>query len=186
MYAIFDKENPDKVYFLDENRETLAFTISADDRFDDADIVEVSDSEIERGFDGALYRKGYAPVQQIEEAKSAKLSEINSACDAILNQAVNSYPESEVLTFDQQVEEVKAYQSSGNTADAPLLSALASARGITLDDLIQRVLSKRQAFSVLSGYVIGQRQALEDRLDECQTTEDVNAIVVDIKIPEAD
>lgn len=120
-----------------------------------------------------------------EEAKAFKLSEINSACDAILNQAVNSYPESEVLTFDQQVEEVKAYQSSGNPADAPLLSALASARGITMDDLIQRVMSKRQAFSALSGYVIGQRQALEDRLDECQTTEEVNAIVVDIRTPEA-
>ena len=184
MYAIFDKENPDKVYFLDENRETLAFTISADSRFDDTDIVEVSD--VEQGFDGAWYRKGKAPIQPIAEAKAAKLSEINSACDAILNQAVNSYPESEVLTFDQQVEEVKAYQASGNPADAPLLSTLSSARGITLDDLIQRVMAKRQAFSVLSGYVIGQRQALEDRLDECQTTEEVNAIVVDIKIPEAD
>lgn len=185
MYAIFDKENPDKVYFLDESRETLAFTISADDRFTDDDIVELSGTAIEKGFDGAWYRRGKAPIQPIVEAKASKLSEINSACDAILNQAVNSYPESEVLTFDQQVEEVKAYQSSGNTADAPLLSALASARGITLDDLIQRVMSKRQAFSVLSGYVIGQRQALEDKLDSCQTTEEVKAIVVDIKIPEA-
>lgn len=135
------------------------------------------------------YRDGTwvnVPDPTLEEAKAAKLTEINAACDAILDAAVSSYPQSEVLTFDQQVDEVRAYQAGGKASDAPLLSALASARGITLDDLIQRVISKRQAFSMLSGYVIGHRQRLEDRLDECQTTDEVKAIVVDIKIPEAD
>lgn len=125
-----------------------------------------------------------APVIPLEDAKAMKLAEINARCDEILESAVSSYPESEVLTFDQQVEEVKAYQASGNASDAPLLSALAQTRGITLDELCERVMAKRHAFSVLSGCVIGQRQALEDRLDECTTTAHVDAIVVDITVPE--
>ena len=123
------------------------------------------------------------PNTTLEETKAAKLKEINAACDAILNAAVASYPESEVLTFDQQVEEVKAYQASGNVDDCPLLYALAVARGITLNDLIERVIAKRQAFSVLSGYVIGQRQRLEDTLDTLETVEAVEALVVDIEPP---
>lgn len=66
MYVIFDKENTDKVYFLDESRDTLAFTISADDRFTDDDIVELSGTAIEKGYDGAWYRKGEAPTPPAE------------------------------------------------------------------------------------------------------------------------
>lgn len=66
MFAIFDKENTDKVYFLDENRETLAFTISADSRFDESDIVQLDNDRIEQGFDGAWYLKGKAPTPPSE------------------------------------------------------------------------------------------------------------------------
>lgn len=123
------------------------------------------------------------PEPTFEELKASKLQEINAACDAILNAAVSTYPESEVLTFDQQVEEARAYQASGKASDAPLLSALAQVRGIALDDLAHRVMAKRAAFSRLSGYVIGQRQALEDRLDGCQTVAEVEALVVELQDP---
>ena len=123
-------------------------------------------------------------VPDIDKAKEIKLLEINAVCDNILNEAVLTYPETEVLTFDQQTSEAKAYQASGNASDAPLLSALAAGRGITLDDLVKRVIAKHNAFSALSGYVIGQRQALEDRLDACTTVEEIEAITVDITLPE--
>jgi hypothetical protein len=123
------------------------------------------------------------PQPELDVAKQMKLQEINSVCDAILNQAVASYPQSEILTFDQQVEEVKAYQQTGNPASAPLLSALAGARGISLDELCLRVITKRAQFSTLSGIIIGQRQHLEDVLDTLETVEEVQALEVDIGIP---
>ena len=132
---------------------------------------------------GDWYEVIALPEQTLEEARAAKLTEINSACDAILNAAVLTYPETEVLTFDQQTSEAKAYQASGNASDAPLLSALAAGRGIRLDNLVQRVMAKHTAFSALSGYVIGQRQALEDRLDACETIDDVELIEVIINVP---
>lgn len=123
-------------------------------------------------------------IGDINKCKELKLNEINERCDSILNSAVLSYPETEVLTFDQQTSEANVYLQTKNPEDAPLLSALALGRGITLDDLVQRVIVKHTAFSALSGYIIGQRQALEDKLDECKTVEDVEAIVVDIKLPD--
>lgn len=141
-----------------------------------------TEMDVGHGEDGIWYLAGHAPEKSLEEAKAAKLAEINAACDAILNAAVQTYPNSEVLTFDQQTAEAKAYLASGNAADAPLLSALATGRGIEFGDLVNRVMAKHNAFSVLSGAVIGQRQALEDRLNACGTTEEVNAIIVSIDI----
>ena len=69
------------------------------------------------------------------------------------------------------------------TASTPLLSALAESRGISLPDLVERVLAKADAFAVASGSIIGQRQALEDRLDACTTLEEVQGITVDISMP---
>lgn len=150
----------------------------------DSSRLESCDLSFEYQETDAGIRKVWVYTPNLEKAKTTKLSEINTACDEILNTAVNTYPETEVLTFDQQTSEAKAYLSSGNASDAPLLSALAAGRGITLDDLVSRVIAKHTAFSVLSGCVIGQRQAFEDRLELCQTVEEVKAIEVTITLPE--
>ena len=131
----------------------------------------------------ALFEKPVIPPT-FDEAKTAKLAEINAACDSILNAATASYPASEVLTFDQQTKEAELYQAD-NTASIPLLSALSASRNIPLPELAQRVLAKHHAFSVLSGVVIGQRQALEDALETCTTVEQINALKVNIILPEA-
>lgn len=122
------------------------------------------------------------PVPTLEEVKAAKLSEINAACDGLLNALTATYPDWEISTFDKQESEARAY-AADPTASTPLLSALAQARGISLPDLAERVLAKADAFVVASGSIIGQRQALEDRLDVCTTLEEVQGITVDISMP---
>ena len=134
---------------------------------------------------GSFYEVVAIQEPTLPEAKAAKLAEINAQCDVILDTAVSSYPQSEVLTFDQQIGEVEKYLASRNPSDAPLLSALAQARGIELVDLCDRVIVKRRAFSALSGYVIGCRQRLEDVLDTLKTVEEVQALEIEIKLPKA-
>ena len=75
-----------------------------------------------------------------------------------------TYPDREIRTFDKQESEARAYAADA-TASTPLLSALAQARGIPL-----------------SGSIIGQRQALEDRLDACTTLEEVQGITLVISM----
>ena len=122
------------------------------------------------------------PVPTLEEMKAAKLSEINAAADRAISNLTAIYPNLEISTFDNQESEARAY-AADPTASTPLLSALAQARGISLPELVERVLAKADAFAVASGSIIGQRQALEDRLDACTTLEEVQGIVVDIVLP---
>ena len=122
------------------------------------------------------------PVPTLEEMKAAKLSEINAAADRAIATLTATYPDREISTFDKQESEARAYTADA-TASTPLLSALAQARGIPLPDLVGRVLAKADAFAGASGSIIGQRQALEDRLEACATMEDVQGIAVDIVTP---
>lgn len=122
------------------------------------------------------------PVPTLDEAKAAKLSEINAECQHMLESLTPTYPERELTTFDKQESEARAY-TADSTASTPLLSALAQARGVPLDELARRVLVKADAFAVASGSIIGQRQALEDRLDACTTLEEVQGITVNIFMP---
>ncbi|MFR8053840.1 MAG: hypothetical protein ACLU6O_03660 [Bilophila wadsworthia] len=92
-----------------------------------------------------------------------------------------TYPDREIRTFDKQESEARAYAADA-TASTPLLSALAQARGIPLSELVERVLAKADAFAVASGSIIGQRQALEDRLDACTTLEEVQGITLVISM----
>lgn len=131
---------------------------------------------------GDYYEVVALPEQTLEEVKAAKLAEINGTCDRVLNEAVKTYPDTEVLTFDQQTLEANAYLENPE-ADVPLLRSLAAGRGIELADLVNRVIAKHNAFSALSGSVIGQRQALEDRLETCRTVDEVKALSVDIVMP---
>ena len=122
------------------------------------------------------------PVPTLEEVKAAKLSEINAAADRAIATLTATYPDRELATFDKQESEARAYAADA-TASTPLLSALAQARGIELSELVQRVIAKADILAMASGSIIGQRQALEDRLDTCTTIEDVQAITVNIVMP---
>ena len=122
------------------------------------------------------------PVPTFKEAKAAKLSEINKAADKIMAALISTYPDREISTFDKQEAEARAYMADPE-APTPLLSALAKARGISMDELVKRVIAKADAFATASGYIIGQRQALEDQLDTCKTLEEVQSIVVIIYPP---
>lgn len=123
------------------------------------------------------------PVPTLEEAKADKLEEINAAADSAIAMLTATYPNREIATFDKQEAEARAYAADPATAQTPLLSALAQARGIELPELVRRVIAKADAFAVASGSIIGQRQALEDRLDTCTTIEEVRAITVNIAMP---
>ena len=170
-----------KFVLLDNDLQRLRDTIPFMPKYTLDQIAGYDDGAVEQGYDGNWYLSGHAPKQPLEEAKAAKLAEINSACDGILKSAVKTYPDTEVMTFDQQVKEAEAYLSDPANP-VSLLAALASARGIELSDLAARVMVKHQSYTVLSGKVIGQRQALEDRLSACETTEEVNAIIVAIGV----
>lgn len=117
-----------------------------------------------------------AEAQKLEAAKAAKLVELNAGCEQALSALTSSYPPGELQSWPQQVQEA-ALLALAPPGPAPLLTAIAEARSLTLEDLAQRVRQKAEGYAVVSGSIIGRRQASEDLLGLAETLEDVAAIV---------
>ena len=111
--------------------------------------------------EAAAYDDKYA----LTNARAIKLGEINRACEAALSQFKDGYPEGEVQSWERQFTEAVAWQANP-AAPTPTLDGIATARGITRDDLVGRVLVKAELFAVASGQIIGRRQMFEDTIAE--------------------
>ena len=116
-------------------------------------------------------------LMSLDEARAEKLSEINAACDAALASLTATYPERELFSFERQEREARSL-IAGDASDTAHITAIAKGRGIPVEELAQKIVAKADAFSVASGMLIGHRQALETKVEEAATKEDVAAVVV--------
>ena len=129
-----------------------------------------------------------APLQPteaelLERAKTSKLAEINAAYEAATSALVSTYPQTELLTFDKQESEARAW-TADNSAETPLVDMLATGRQMAKAELVRRIIAKADAFTLASGYLTGQRQRFEDQLKAAETIEVVEAIIPQYSMPE--
>lgn len=106
-----------------------------------------------------------AEYNKPENVRIRKYAEINEGCEAALAALTATYPDRELLTFDKQEAEARAYLSDPSSATTPILTAIAQGRGIPVDELAQKIIAKADAFALASGALIGQRQWYEDALE---------------------
>jgi hypothetical protein len=112
----------------------------------------------------------------LDDVKAHKLAELAGVFSAQMAAVKAGYPDEEVLSWAEQKAEALAY-TADPTATVPLLTSMAAARGITVDDLAARVLAKAHGWAVMSGALIGKRQAYEDAVGAAAGIEEVRAIV---------
>lgn len=129
------------------------------------DLVELLGEDILEASDAAI----------LNAAKAAKLTEINAECQKAVAALAADYPDSEVQSWPQQVKEATALAADAG-ADAPLLTAIATARGLPVAELASRVLDKMNAYAAASGVLIGRRRAAEDAIGATASLEDLSAI----------
>ena len=99
------------------------------------------------------------------EAQAAKLTTINTEFDRRSAVVRADVPADEVSSWPKQEQEARALISGAVTpAEVPLLSTLATARGVPLDILAQKVVEKADQHTLYMGQIIGTRQHLEDVL----------------------
>jgi hypothetical protein len=114
-------------------------------------------------------------VGRLKRSREDKRQEINRAYEDELNVILKNYPEVETKTWDKQESEARTWLAD-NTAPTPLLTGIANARGLTLVELVPRVIAKADAWLQLSGAATGKRQALEGQIEAATTIEEVEAI----------
>lgn len=112
MKYIIERKN--KCLFVDDDREELVDTILFIE-FEESDIKEVEDDEIELAYDGCYYLKGFAPIQPVEEYNQQQ-SEARSKAyiertdpltlRKMRKTALNEWNESEELEYIEQIKRI--------------------------------------------------------------------------------
>jgi hypothetical protein len=115
------------------------------------------------------------PPVTLDKAKGTKIDEINLRCTVLLDAVKAGYPNNEVLSWDKQESEARAYVVN-NAVACPMLSALATGRGVPLADVVANVIQKADQFAVVSGQIIGTRQKYKDQINAAADIATVNAI----------
>lgn len=131
--------------------------------------------DVEQAYNGVWYLSGYAPAYPIDMAKKEKLAEINNKYEVATSALVSTYPDIELLTFDKQESEARAWKAD-NSAGTPFLDGLALARGIDKAELVDRVIIKAESFQTAVATLTGLRQRYEDQLSMATTVEEISVI----------
>ena len=119
-------------------------------------------------------------VLTFDELKATKLLEINSKYNEATSSLVLTYPSTELLSFDKQEQEARAWLKDNNV-ETPLIDALAEGRQIDKADLVNRIINKADLFAIQTGYLTGRRQYYEDQLELATTKEEIEAIIPEYK-----
>jgi hypothetical protein len=94
------------------------------------------------------------------DAKKRLVDQFND----VMSGLESEYPEVEKRTFTKQEAEARAYTLDVN-ASTPTLSPIATARNISLSDLVAKTIIKADSYTAQVGALIGQRQFKEDLID---------------------
>lgn len=140
------------------------------------DLMELSDEQYqdfcEKDNGKTKFVEGefiFEAVQTVDEQQSLAtqqavlIQKIADKADHFKSQILTGYPQAEIDSFYRQEKEALAYQADPQ-AEIPMLRAIATQRGISLEELVEKILSKAALFAGVMGAIIGQRQALEDHI----------------------
>lgn len=148
-----------------------------------SDVLQISEREWEDARFMAHVEDGKIVLgPELAELKAAKLAEINATYQQAIATLTPTYPDDERLTFDKQEAEARAWLAD-NSTPMPFIDALAAGRQMNKAELVNRIITKADAFAIASGLLTGQRQRYEDLLDAAETADDVAAIVPQYSLP---
>lgn len=96
--------------------------------------------------------------------RDMKTAQVRTEGERRLQAIARPYLPTERETWSVQMQEAMDYKT-GLVTNPPMLSAMAAGRGISLADLVAKVLENVELFRVASGMVLGEQQFLLDWID---------------------
>lgn len=116
-------------------------------------------------------------IMHLELAKEQKKCEIRKMADTTAAMYEVEYTEVEKATWVRQEKGMKDILSGNmETDEAKWVQALAETRGIGLDEMVGKISRAVGLANLLSAKIVGTQQSLEDRVNACTTTQEVEAI----------
>ncbi|UYY88610.1 hypothetical protein [Alcaligenes sp. SMD-FA] len=112
----------------------------------------------------------------LEQLREQQLTLVNAGFESAVSELTAGYPATERLTWPVQQAEALAWSKDSSIA-TPYLDGIATARGISLDEMREKTLTQVRSFLELTQHLIGVRQGLRDQIDAAVSEEAVKAIV---------
>lgn len=167
-----------KVFQFDESGCFIGDVIIFDPSEMQSDMTEepVPQPCIKPRWDGSNWiEEGDLDELALENSKRQKLSEINEKAKNSVAHIRNAYPQFEIDTWTEQKDEALAYQND-TSSETPMLLGIAEARGLSVAELVLRVLAKVESYRDAVSRVTGIRQRLEDEVQGAATISQVESI----------
>lgn len=111
----------------------------------------------------------------VDDAKTVRKAESTAHAKTLRDRVVASASAGEMASWPIKRAEAMAYSQSGNGADAPMLSAEAAARGVTLPAIIARVAANAALFAGLEAAISGADGKHRDAIGALTSFESVAA-----------
>lgn len=120
---------------------------------------------------------------KLEIAKEQKLNEIRNATNSYMKQLKTGFSDAEMETWARQENGVKLLTENIDSQeyDAQWVKALATVRGISLEEQMQRITYASNMMNEYAYRLVGYQQKLEDMINAATTVEEVQQIKFSIE-----
>lgn len=120
---------------------------------------------------------------KLEVAKEHKLNEIRNATNSYMKQLKTGFSDAEMETWGRQENGVKLLTENIDSQeyDAQWVKALATVRGISLEEQMQRISYASNIMNEYAYKLVGYQQNLEDKINAATTLEEIQEIRFDIQ-----
>ena len=177
------KENILYAYLKDNVVESFFTRQSLNAYKDTWPVVEIP-QELEKFIDiGSVYdTQTQSFIIDIQKARQIRMSEITNAYNnAIIEIMGENTPMSEMLSWETQEREAKAYLETKDMTQTPSITIMAQTQDRDLEEFANKIIEKAKNYRKLSSFLIGYRQGLIKELETANTIEAILQVQFDTK-----
>jgi Icc-related predicted phosphoesterase len=128
-------------------------------------------------YDGSKWIQKPPVVLTLEQAKTAKLSDVTAEYNSSVVALVGNTDQYKLASWTKQEAEARAYIAD-NTVETPLLSGMVLARGLgeTILEFANKIISNADAYKTAYASILGTYQAKQKAINAATTVSEVQAI----------
>ena len=117
------------------------------------------------------------PVLTLEQARLAKIMEINAGYDSVMGYVQSGYPDKEVLSWERQATQARELKANPD-AEALFVRGLATTKGVNEQEMANRILANAANWEPIAAMLTAQRQLMEEAAYLAATVVEIEAIQV--------
>ena len=169
---------------LEDNKVKSIFTRESIKQYPNTwDVVEIP-QELEKYIDiDTLYDKeAKSFTLDIEKIRQQAMNAINSTYNNVIIEIMGeNTPISEMLSWETQEREAKAYLETKDIAQAPSISLMAQSQNRDLEEFANKIIEKSTKYRTASSFLIGYRQKIIKDIEAAATIEAILAVNFDMQ-----